>query len=163
MQINLTHDEYRQLIDMLYMAQWMLTAHKVGDDPRVEPYKTIEQKFYALATAMSADHLIEFASEFDQFFPTREFETETSVHSFIDEYDDETFWDELTRRLAERDLLQQLGGRANFLKLSTEERFRRLSQLESTYAKEFAQSGIENLYIKEAGSGPQWRKPTRNR
>ncbi|MBX3014156.1 MAG: hypothetical protein KF832_21725 [Caldilineaceae bacterium] len=161
MQIELTSDEYRRLIDILYLADWLLTAHKVGDDPRVAAYQQLVQKLYAYSQEMGLSHLIEYAVEFDQYFPTRDLEAGTPIHEFIDEYDDETFWDELTRRLAERDLLAQLGGWEKMQKLSTEERIRRLGQLEEHYAAEFARHGLENLRLESPNNKAQWRHTQR--
>ena len=161
MQIELTTDEYRQLVDVLYLADWLLTAHKVGDDPRVELYHQLIQKLYAYTQEVGLSHLIEYAAEFDQYFPTRDFEAGTPIHEFIDEYDDETFWDELTRRLAERDLVAQLGGWEKVQKLSTEERIRKLGQLEEHYAAEFARHGLENLRLDSPASKAHWRTPQR--
>lgn len=166
MQIELSTEEYRQLVDVLYLADWLLTAHKVGDDPRVEVYHQLVQKLYARAQEMGLSHLIEYAAEFDQYFPTRDFESGTPIHEFIDEYDDETFWDELTRRLAERDLLAQMGSWEKIQKLSTEDRIRKLGQLEEQYAAEFARSGLENLRLEAPANRAQWRnshRPARGR
>ncbi len=166
MQIELTKDEYRQLVDILYLADWMLTARKVGDDPRVAGYHQLVQKLYARTQEMGLSHLIEYAEEFEQYFPTRDFEADTTIHEFINEYDDETFWDELTRRLAERDLLAQVGGREKLQKLSMEERIRKLGQSEEHYAAEFARHGIDHLRLETPANKAQWRNsthPTRDR
>lgn len=161
MQIELKSDEYRHLVDILYLAEWLLTAHKVGDDPRVAVYQQLVQKLYAYSQEMGLSHLIEYAVEFDQYFPTRDFEAGTPIHEFIDEYDDETFWDELTRRLAERDLLAQVGGWEKVQKLSTEERIRKLGQLEEHYAAEFARQGLENIRLETPATKAHWRNSQR--
>ena len=57
MRIELTTAEYRQLVDVLYLAEWLLTAHKVGDDPRVATYHELVQKLYAHAQEMGLSHL----------------------------------------------------------------------------------------------------------
>lgn len=164
MQIELSADEYRQLVDVLYLADWLLTARKVGDDPRVEAYHRLVQKLYARSQEMGLSELIEYAEEFEQYFPTRHFEADTTIHEFINEYDDETFWDELTRRLAERDLMAQLGGREKVQKLSMEERIRRLGQLEEQYAAEFARHGLDHLRLETPANKAQWRNsPHSNR
>jgi len=161
MQIELTTEEYRRLIDILYLADWLLTAHKVGDDPRIEPYHRLIQKLYARSQEAGLSHLIEYAAEFDQYFPTRALEAGTAIHEFIDEYDDETFWEELTCRLAERDLVLQLGGWDKVQKLPTEERIRKLGQLEEHYGHEFARHGLTNLRVAPPVNKGQWRTPQR--
>lgn len=162
MRIELTTAEYRQLVDVLYLAEWLLTAHKVGDDPRITMYHQLVQKLYAHAQEVGLSHLIEYAAEFDQYFPTRDFESDTPIHEFIDEYDDETFWDELTRRLAERDLVVQMGGWEKVQRLSTEDRIRKLGQLEEQYAAEFARAGLENLQLEAPANRAQWRNNFRS-
>ncbi|MEZ4736905.1 MAG: hypothetical protein R3E79_58230 [Caldilineaceae bacterium] len=161
MQIELTTEEYRQLVDILYLADWLLTAHKVGDDPRVAPYHQLIQKLYARAEEMGLSHLIEYAAEFDQYFPTHDFESGTAIHTFIDEYDDETFWEELVRRLAERDLVLQLGNWEKVQQLPTEERIRKLGHLEEHYAAEIARHGLTNFRVTLPAPKGKWRNSQR--
>ena len=154
MKIDLTRKEYRDLLDMLYIAEWILNAHRVGEDPRTKRYSKLEQKFYAFAKAMKFENLIEYAPEFKKYFPTKEYEETSSSHPFIDEFENESFWDELTNRLSARDLAKKLGGFDKIDELSFEERITRLGELEEFYRDEFEQNGLENLQLRrKTGSG----------
>jgi hypothetical protein len=134
---------------VLSIAHWVLNAHKVDADPRTERYKKLEQKFLALAKQIKYENLVTFASEHNRYFPTREYEEKSSTQAFINEYDNDSFWEELTSRLAERDLARQLGGYDRISLLSPEELFEKLGQLEEYYGEEFLQNGLENLQLRD--------------
>ena len=81
MKIDLTRSEYRDLLDMLYIADWVLTAHREEEDPRTQRYRKLEQKYFAFAKAMKYENLIESAPEFKEFFPNN------AVEYFVSYYD----------------------------------------------------------------------------
>ncbi len=155
MKIDLTRQEYRDLLDILSIAHWVLNAHKVERDPRTERYEKLEQKFFALAKQMKYENLVSYAPEHNRYFPTREYEETSSTHAFIVEYENDSFWEELTSRLAERDLARQLGGYERVPTLSREELFEKLGQLEEYYGDEFSQNGLENLRLRDQ----KWLSP----
>ena len=147
MKIEFTREEYKCLLDMIYIAEWILNAHKVGDDPRTKEYGKLEQKVYSYAKEMGFEDLIEYVVDHGQYFPTKVYEDAGSATKFVDEFEDETFWDELINRLAERDLIKQLGGTENLSKLSFEERIERILELEKKYSSEFEKNGLDNVSI----------------
>jgi len=147
MKIEFTREEYKCLVDMLYIAEWVQNAHSVEDDPRAEPYEKLEQKIYSYAKDMGLEDLIEFDSEHEKYYPTRKFE-ETGYHrECIDEYDNKTFWEDLISRLANRDLIRQMGGVENLSKLSFEERIQKTLTLEKKYSSEFEKRGLDGVNI----------------
>jgi len=147
MKVNITKREYRDLLDILYIADWVLNAHKTSDDPRTERYGKLKQKLYSRAKEMGFDNLVEYAPELEGYFPTKEFEEAIEIAGFIDEFENATFWVELIYRLADRDLARQEGGMENVAKLSTMERIEKSSRLEGHYATEFEANGLSNLKI----------------
>lgn len=155
MKIDLTRKEYRTLLDMVYIAEWIINAHRVDSDPRTEPYGALQQKVFALAKQMKYENLIEYDAEVDTYYPTGEYEESGAAHDFIDEYEDESFWSELIVRLAQRDLIQQVGSAAKVSTLPFEERLIRLADLENTYAMEFEKYGLARIMVRN-------RKPPRN-
>lgn len=152
MKVNLTRKEYRDLLDVLYIAHWILSAHKVQKDDRIERYDQLEQKFFALSKKMKFENLVHHDAEFDTYFPTREYEETSTAHVFIDEYDNDTFWEELASRLAKRDLLKQMGGPEKLVDMPKEEMMDKLFQLEEFYSDEFTRHGLENLELR----GRKW-------
>ena len=147
MKIEFTPKEYECLLDILYIADWVLNAHKIEDDPRTEAYKKLEQKIFSYAKEMGFENLVEYASEYKKYFPTRELEETGSAREFIEEFENDTFWDELASRLAERDSARKVGGVKNLFKLSFEERAEIIWSFEEKYASEFETRGLEGLSI----------------
>ncbi len=147
MQFEITKEEYRDLLDLLYVSDWVLHAHKTQDEPGTKNYRKLEQKILAFAEEMGFGHLIMYEPKHDRYYPTRTFEDVSAAERFIDEYDDNTFWEELVARLAERDLIEQEGGLSKFMRLSLEERLEKQWELEKGYAAEFEEHGLENIRI----------------
>ncbi|MCH9665136.1 MAG: hypothetical protein K0U41_04735 [Gammaproteobacteria bacterium] len=57
MEINITKKEYRLLFDILYLGEWMLTAHDQEEVPEKEKYQDVIQKFYSYAEEMGYGNL----------------------------------------------------------------------------------------------------------
>lgn len=106
MQVELSKAEYRTLLGVLEIADWVLFAHR-SDKPRDrKEYHDLEQKIFAYADAFGFGHLIEYVEEHREYFPTAEYEENSPVRSFIDEFEAHNFWTELVDRLAMRDMFQ---------------------------------------------------------
>ncbi len=125
MNVEISKQEYRDLLDILSMADWVMTAHNSGKDGRTESYERLIQKFYSLAKDTS-----------------RSWE-------FIDEFTEDAFWDELTHRMTERDMARQAGGYEQLRSLSREEWSALEAPIHERYSEEFYRSGIERLEIAE--------------
>ena len=147
MKIEFTRKEYECLLDVLYIADWVMNAHKAKDDRRTEAYKKLEQKIFSYAKDMGFENLIEYASDYEKYYPTRELEKAGSAREFIEEFENDTFWGELTSRLADRDSARKVGGFEKFSKLSLEERVKIILPIEEKYTSEFEKRGLEGLSI----------------
>ena len=93
MKLNITNNEFRDLLDLLYLADWMITSYDETPTDDDNPYHSLIQKFYSHAKDFGCESLVEFADEFQQHFPTRRFEEESAVRTFVENYDDATFWE----------------------------------------------------------------------
>lgn len=68
--------------------------------------------------------------------------------SFIEDYEDDCFWEQLISRLADRDLVVQEGVES-LTNMSIQERLEKSLVLEDKYAREFEENGIANLKLHE--------------
>lgn len=153
MKIEITKEEYVDLLDLLHMASWVLASHKTTVEPQIEKYDWIIQKFYALAGEMGRGDLIKYDPGRGKYHPTKAFEDTSRSLEFIDEFVDHSFWDELIVRFAERDAARQAGGYEKLDLLSHEDRHALVDPFEERYAEEFNERGIEQLEIVERFSG----------
>lgn len=142
MKINLTKKEYVTLLEMIQVASWMINAHDEG--PPKQPYDALEEKILSHAKDFGCGELVQFDQNLGAHFTTRAFEER--VMPFIDEYDDDTFWTELTERLMERDMVRDLG-EERYQALSGEERLVKERPYENKYDQEFAEHGLERLEV----------------
>lgn len=151
MNIKLSTSKLRLLLDMIYMAEWMLHAHKTEEDPRTIPYHDVEQKILKVAhDSGKFKEFIEYAAENDTYWPTRSFEEALDEQRFIEQYDDDTFWDELTNRMAYRDVAKKVDGGKRLAALPFDDRLQQLFEREAYYNEEFYKHGIERLHIRES-------------
>lgn len=145
--LSLTKKEYMKLLDVFQIADWVFNAHKVDERTDVEEYQKLEQKFFSYAKDIGLENLVEFEAKFNSYFPTREYEDTSKFMDFVDEFVNESFWDELVDRLASKDLIQQEGGIEEVKKLSLEERIKKEGVLQKKYVYEFERNGLKNLTI----------------
>ncbi len=144
MKINFTKKEYKALLTVLYISDWVMHSHDTELDPETQKYKDLEQKILSFAKDFGMDDCVERDAKLGGFFHTRNFEDE--VMKFIERYDDNSFWDELADRLADRDFLRKYGEEA-ILKMTPEERFQKYCDFEDKYNEEFEENGLENIRI----------------
>jgi hypothetical protein len=146
MEIQLTKEEYRLLLDMLHISDWVMNSHKVEEDPKTQPYKRVEQKIMSYAKEFGFENLVEYDNKYDEYNPTSEFEDLESSMAFIEDYEDDVFWDELCHRLAQRDLIREKG----LKKIQAMEPMARMleeDKIAEKYDSEFVANGIENFII----------------
>ncbi len=150
MKVDITREEYQNLLDILSMADWVMTGHKTKEDRRTAPYDALIQKFFALAQEQGFGSLVERDPLRGDYYLTSEFEANSRSWEFIDEFADDSFWDELSHRMTERDVARQAGGFENLQAMSREERSALEGPIQERYDNEFYENGIDRLQIVES-------------
>ncbi|VAX27959.1 hypothetical protein MNBD_NITROSPIRAE01-1497 [hydrothermal vent metagenome] len=147
MKINFTKKEYRHLLDMLDISEWIMTAFETEPSKAIKKYDALHQKILAFSKTMDCEDIIKQDKTLGAYYPTYEYE-ESEHRQYIENYDEDTFWETLSRRLSHKDLLAQIGEK-EYEALDTEERFLKLGELESIYEAEFEKNGVKNLKIEK--------------
>ena len=139
------------MLKLVYLGNWLANAQRDGspENPQKEEYEKLEDYIFSFAKQFGLDEWVddENATE-GNFFPTREFEEGTDVQELIEEYDEETFWDELIDRLGDRDFYRQYS-KDEILKMTQKERFEKLYEFIDKWTDEINENGIERLGIKK--------------
>lgn len=149
MNVNMTSQEYRLLLDLLLMADWVIHGNRAEERPEAEPYRMLIQKFLSLAPECGLEELVEIDDAYNQYRPTEKLEQSTRAWQMLDDYDDLVFWEELIVRLAERDI-SNMPGKADIGEMAPEEYDRYAEPLEEKYAHEFFESGLDRLAIRNS-------------
>ncbi len=143
MKINFTEKEYQQLVTMIEIGDWVMTAHHADDRAETKEYQALRNKILSFADEMGMKGCYE--KEGDTYFETLEYEENSKQTEFIEEYNQISFWGELVTRFADRDYAQQYGNE----EVAFELRASRITEIEKKYADEINESGILNFIIKK--------------
>ena len=133
MNIELTDKEFRRLLDLVYIGNWILNSTR-GDD-RFEDYDLLQEKFFAMCAKNGMRRLVE--TYMGHYFPSKAYE-EGGIHEAIADYEDAVFFDILAEELARRDMLEENLNQDDLGELSA-----RMDD----YMLEFEKNGIDNLSI----------------
>ena len=137
--LEFTNEEFRKLIELAYLGEWMINAQH---DPEFEDEAagTIVQKLLAAHKLPRID----LDAETGEYFMKSEW-TDRLYDEYILDYDDHTFWDELTERLAMRDLARKRGIEAD--QINRDDDLLQLRPLEERYRAELEEHGLDHLDI----------------
>ncbi len=147
MKIHLTKNEYKALLDMLYITHSVLHGYHVDTREETQKYWDLEQKLYSFTKGFDAEDLVSYDNKYEEYMPTRKFDDETPATKFLNEYDNEVFWDELIENLAKRDLIDKHGPEILQRVLTDEAVFNELRSYKIKYSEEFEKNGIKNLRL----------------
>ncbi|MBQ1281148.1 MAG: hypothetical protein IIY16_02755 [Oscillospiraceae bacterium] len=133
MKIELSKKEFRRLLDLVYIGNWILNSTR-GED-RIPDYDDLESKLFAhcIGTPMSA--LVEFWQGVP--VPSKAF-AEGGIQEAIADYEDTVFFDILAEELARRDMEYAPISKENYDELIT-----RMQD----YIEEFEAHGAENISV----------------
>ena len=99
MELHLTRKQYRRLLDMVYIGNWVLNSTR-GDD-RIPDYDELESLLFSKAQEEGMGVLAELYN--GEVIPSRAF-AEGGIHEAIMDYEDNVFFDILAEDLARRDM-----------------------------------------------------------
>ena len=139
--IELTPEHYRKLIELAYLGEWMVNAHHDTEYQDDEASAVVQK---VLAAGPPAD--VGKDDETGDFYLDEAW-VEDIYDKYILDYDDHVFWDELTERLAQRDLARLRGVSPD--DINRDDDILELRPLEERYRLELEEHGIERLGISD--------------
>lgn len=133
MKIELTDLEYRRLLDLVYVGNWVLNSCRGSD--RFADYDYMQAKMFSYAPAHGMKSLTE--TRFGVPVPSQKY-VDGGIHEAICDYEDAVFFEILAEELARRDL--NIYGPVDEDHPALNERIRE-------YLREFEAHGIDNVVI----------------
>ena len=135
MQIELTNKEFRMLLDMVYIGNWVLNSTRGND--RFQDYDNIESKLFALChnTGLRALAQVQDGTT----VPSQAY-TQGGIHEAIAFYEDNIFYEILAEELSRRDM--------NYPEV-TPENYGEIVERMNRYMDEFELSGVDRLVLED--------------
>lgn len=135
MHIDLTTKEFRRLLDLVYIGNWVLNSTR--GDQRFADYDHVESKLFGLCQNTGMQQLVEKWEGED--VPSRAF-AEGGIHEAIAVYEDAVFYEILAEELSRRDMeYPQI----------TDDNYDEIVTRMSRYMEEFQVSGVDNLFLED--------------
>ena len=130
MQIELTNKEFRRLLDLVYIGNWVLNSTRGND--RFADYDNLESKIFAYSPALSQLWN-------GTVVPSQAY-AEGGIHEAIAYYEDNVFYEILAEELSRRDM--------NYPEIS-EENYDEIVGRMQQYMEIFQISGVDRLVLEE--------------
>ncbi|MGE4277299.1 MAG: hypothetical protein AB7E30_09030 [Lawsonibacter sp.] len=133
MNLELNHKQFRRLLDLVYIGNWILNSTR--EDQRFTDYDEVETLVFGKAALEGMPALTELNQ--GEFVPSRAF-VEGGIHEAIAEYENNVFFDILAEDLARRDMDDAPIDESNYAELT-----RRID----AYIAEFEEHGTDNILV----------------
>ena len=133
MELNMTEKQFRRLLDLVYIGNWVLNSTR-GDD-RIEEYDQVESTVFSQCLPQGMPKLVEQYR--GNLIPSRAF-ADGGIHEAIMAYEDNTFFEILAQELALRDMDDPP---------ITPENYDEVMARMETYLGEFEQHGTDNITV----------------
>lgn len=133
MELHLTKKQYRRLLDLVYIGNWVLNSTREND--RIRDYDQVESLIFSHCLDQGMAPLVELYN--GEVIPSRAF-AEGGIHEAIMAYEDVTFFEILAEELALRDLDAEQATAENY-----DEVMERMEQ----YMGEFEAHGTDHISV----------------
>ena len=133
MELHLTEKQYRRLLDLVYIGNWVLNSTR-GDD-RIQDYDKVESHIFSHCLDHGMAALVELYN--GEIIPSRAF-AEGGIHEAIMAYEDVAFFEILAEELALRDLDAER---------ATEENYDEVMERMEQYMGEFEAHGTDHISV----------------
>ena len=135
MEIELSKQEFRSLLDLVYIGNWVLNSTRGND--RFQVYDDLESKLFSLCRTNGMMVLVEKWEGID--VPSKAY-AEGGIHEAIAFYEDNVFYEILAEELSRRDM--------DYPEI-TDENYDEILGRMNRYMDEFQLSGLEHLKLEE--------------
>ena len=133
MNIELTEQQYRYLLDLVYIGNWVINSTREND--RIREYDQVESLIFSHCGAHGMKKLIERLN--GEIVPSRAY-ADGGIHEAIERYEDVTFYEILAEELALRDMDGEPLTRENYTQL--------MERIEA-YLDEFDEHGTDHISV----------------
>ena len=133
MKIELTEQQYRYLLDLVYIGNWVMNSTR--EDDRIQEYDQVESLVFSHCLRHRMPKLVELYQ--GDLIPSRAY-ADGGIHEAIERYEDIVFYEILAEELALRDLDAER---------ATEENYDEVMDRMEQYMGEFEAHGTDHISV----------------
>ena len=133
MKIELTEQQFRYLLDLVYIGNWVMNSTR--EDDRIKEYDQVESLVFSHCLSHRMSKLVELYK--GELIPSRAF-ADGGIHEVIENYEDIMFYEILAEEMALRDMNGEP---------LTQENYGALMERIETYLSEFDRNGTNNISV----------------
>lgn len=142
--IKLTPQQYEDLLKVVYLGNYLVNNYR--PDQPVDRFDALESYLFSLAKDFGLDRAMDMDEETGEAYPSEEFSQAEDINLYLDDFIENTFWDELINRLTSRDLFRKYGQQI-MDSMPWEELKKKEEPVFQRYTEEIETYGMENLEI----------------
>ncbi len=133
MKLELTEQQYRYLLDLVYIGNWVMNSTREND--RIREYDQVESLIFSHCLDHKMQKLVEVYQ--GELIPSRAF-ADGGIHEAIETYEDIVFYEILAEELALRDMDGEPLTRENYAEL--------MERIDA-YLSEFDENGTDHISV----------------
>ena len=135
MKIELTEQQFRYLLDLVYIGNWVMNSTR--EDDRIKEYDQVESLVFSHCLQQKMSKLVELYQ--GELIPSRAF-ADGGIHEAIENYEDVVFYEILAEELSRRDM--------EYPDI-TDDNYEEIIGRMDRYMEEFRQSGVDKLVLED--------------
>lgn len=142
--IELSKEQHKSLVKLIFYGDWVLHANKIGAEGQDRNAEELREYIFSQKEKFSLE------SWFKDLKYGEELKEEIIMNlleEVVFEYNEETFWFYLIKKLAERDALKEIQSRGKLI--SEEEQEDILFKYEEKYEEAFEYKELDRLQLKK--------------
>lgn len=133
MKIELSEQQFRYLLDLVYIGNWVINSTREND--RIQEYDQVESLVFSHCLRHKMSKLVELYR--GELIPSRAF-ADGGIHEAIMDYEDTVFFEILAEELARRDM--------GYVEVSSDNYEELVSRMDD-YIAEFEAHGTDHITI----------------
>ncbi|MBM3296195.1 MAG: hypothetical protein FJY83_01190 [Candidatus Aminicenantes bacterium] len=142
--IRLNARQYEDLLKLVYLGNFVVNNFR--SNRPVSRFDDLESYLFALAKDYGLAQALDMDAETGVVYPSQEFSQAEELNEYLDDFLDNSFWDEIVQRLTSRDLYRKHGQES--VEAMSWEEIRDIEEpIRRKYASEIEKHGLENLEI----------------
>lgn len=147
MLMNISKEEYRLLVEMVQVADYVMHSHELEPSKETADYRALRKKIFSHYKKMGLETLFTFSEKHSDYIETEESLADSRHMAIMENFVENEFWGQLSQRLAMRDLFDEEDDEEAIKAMDSAVLMEKLGEKSVKYDEEFDARGLERLVI----------------